>query len=284
MPKPSVSIIIPAYNEEGHLALCLDSIARQTVKPLEVIVVDNNSTDGTVAVASRYPFVTVLHEPRQGVAYARDRGFNAARGDIIGRIDGDSMVSADWVETVVSIFAGDKNLAATSGRMRYYDVAWSEGVNAIDLFVRRRFARLLGREVALQAANMAIRRDVWHKVKSSLCYRSGLHEDFDLAIHTNWQNFDVTFDERLVASISARMADRTPMDFFRYVWLNPRSYTSHGVRSGRHIYPVAILVLLFYLPLRLMHRGYDHQEKRFSLKALLAYRDASRVNPATFID
>src|SRR5688572_27451257 len=89
---PSVSIVIPAYNEEGQLALCLEAIARQTVKPVEVIVVDNNSTDGTVEVAGRYPFVTVLHEWRQGVVHARDCGFDAAKGDIIGRIDAETVM------------------------------------------------------------------------------------------------------------------------------------------------------------------------------------------------
>lgn len=284
MQKPNVSIVIPAYNEEDQLHACLEAISRQTVKPLEVVVVDNNSTDATVAIASRYPFVTVLHESRQGVVYARDCGFNAAKGEIIGRIDADSVIAPDWVASVQQVFAADQELAITSGRIRYYDVSWSKGFNAIDLFVRRRFARLLGREVPVQAANMAMRRKVWHAVKHDLCYSSGLHEDFDLAIHSNWQGHKVTFNDHLVVSISARMTDRSPLDFVSYVWLNPRTYTKHGVRSGRHIYPVAFLVLACYVPLRLMYRGYDRQSNRFSLKALLASRTLPRVNPATFVD
>ncbi|HYH36312.1 MAG TPA: glycosyltransferase family A protein, partial [Candidatus Saccharimonadales bacterium] len=81
-----VSIVIPVYNEAARLALCLEAIAGQTVVPHEVIVVDNNSTDDTRLVASRFDFVEILHEPRQGVVHARNRGFNAARGEIIARI------------------------------------------------------------------------------------------------------------------------------------------------------------------------------------------------------
>src|SRR5689334_10679087 len=98
------SIVIPVYNEAAQLGACLRAIAQQTVKPLEVIVVDNNSTDGTRAVAEAYDFVTVLEEPRQGVVHARSRGFDAARGDIIARIDADSILPADWLANVETVF------------------------------------------------------------------------------------------------------------------------------------------------------------------------------------
>lgn len=282
---PSVSIVIPVYNEEDHLAACLDAIAVQSVKPLEVIVVDNNSTDATVAIASRYSFVKILHEPRQGVVFARDCGFNAASGEILGRLDADSVISPDWVETVQRLFSEDPELAITSGRISYYDISWSQGLNSADLFVRRRFARLLGRYVAVQAANMAMRRSTWTEVRNGgLCYRGGLHEDFDLSIHASQQGFRVTFDERLRAAISARMIDRTPLNFLSYVWLSPKTYALHGVKSRFYIYPAVFASLLFYWPLRMMYRGYDKQEKRFSFKTMMGVRANSRVNPATFVD
>src|SRR5687767_1835934 len=92
-----VSLVIPAYNEESHLRACLDAVAAQTVRPFEVIVVDNNSTDTTVAIARSYSFVAVMHESQQGIVYARNAGFNAARGDIIARIDADTHLSPNWI-------------------------------------------------------------------------------------------------------------------------------------------------------------------------------------------
>ena len=95
-----VSIVIPAYNEERYLPACLDAIAAQTIKPFEVIVVDNNSSDSTAKIAAQYPFVRVVNEPRRGIGFARNAGFNAAAGDIIGRIDADTHVPASWVAKV----------------------------------------------------------------------------------------------------------------------------------------------------------------------------------------
>src|SRR4051812_24373156 len=98
------SIVIPVYNEAERLAACLRSIANQAVTPDEVIVVNNNSNDGTAAIARSFDFVRLLSEPRQGVVHARNRGFNAAHGDIIGRIDADTLLPRNWVSQVQSIF------------------------------------------------------------------------------------------------------------------------------------------------------------------------------------
>ncbi|HPG37472.1 MAG TPA: glycosyltransferase family A protein, partial [Candidatus Saccharibacteria bacterium] len=96
--NPRISVVIPVYNEAAALPACLEALAGQTAPPFEVLVVDNNSTDDSVLVAARYPFVTVLHEKRQGVLHARSLGFTAARGDIIGRIDADTEVAPDWIK------------------------------------------------------------------------------------------------------------------------------------------------------------------------------------------
>src|SRR5688572_18255306 len=122
MKNPSVSIVIPAFNEESHLRECLESIARQTVQPFEVIVVDNNSTDATAIIAGSFPFATLITEKRQGVMYARDCGFDAACGEIIGRLDADSVIAANWVETVQKLFAADQDLSAATGTVQYREV------------------------------------------------------------------------------------------------------------------------------------------------------------------
>src|ERR1700740_396587 len=99
-----ISVIIPVYNEATTLDACLTAIARLRPQPFEVIVVDNNSTDNSAAIARSYPFVTVISETRQGVVHARSRGFDAASGDIIGRIDADTLVDPDWTKQIESVF------------------------------------------------------------------------------------------------------------------------------------------------------------------------------------
>ena len=71
----TISVVIPAWNEEKYIEEALDLIAKQTIQPLEVIVVDNNSVDNTVAIAKRKG-ARVIKEARQGITPARNAGFN----------------------------------------------------------------------------------------------------------------------------------------------------------------------------------------------------------------
>jgi glycosyltransferase involved in cell wall biosynthesis len=279
----SISLVIPVYNEESYLAACLEAATHQAEPFDEIIVVDNNSTDGSAMIAASYPGVKVLHEPKQGVVHARNTGFAAARGDIIARIDADTLVPADWTQKAQEIFA-DPAVDAVSGRMEYYDMAAQRFCNWIDLWFRRYFARVLGREVALQAANMAIRRSVWQNVCGSLCNRSGQHEDLDLAVHTNQAGHRVVFDERLVAAIGYRQGDSGFRTFCVYAWLSPRTYGLHGRASRFWMYPVVALAIIFYTVLKVLHRGYDMDTEKFSWRKILAPAPDMRVNPATYVD
>ncbi len=274
-----ISIVIPVYNEAEHLGACLAAIAQQTVVPHEVIVVDNNSSDATVAVAQAYDFVTVLHEPAQGVIHARTRGFDAASGDIIARIDGDSLLPADWLASVQAVFA-DASIDAVSGVALYYNVAAAGIFNAIDLFFRRRLSWQLGDRVFLWGANMAMRRQAWQRVKPALCKRGGLHEDYDIAIHLQELGGVVAFDERLQVQVSSRRIDVSYWSFMQYVWVSPRTYAQHGIGQRWHMYSVVAICAVGYLPARVLHRGYDARQDKFSWSRLLTAEPVvARVDP-----
>ncbi len=118
---PTISIIIPVFNEADHLRRCLAAIDAQTVAPTEIVVVDNNSTDKTVTVASRHPLVRVISEKKQGIVHARNAGFSAARGDIIARIDADTIVPTDWVARISDFYSKSShaNTALTGGGYFY---------------------------------------------------------------------------------------------------------------------------------------------------------------------
>ena len=263
---------------------CLRAIAVQTTAPTEVIVVDNNSSDNTVRVAERFPFVTVLREPRQGVVHARNRGFNAANGDIIGRIDADTLIAPDWVAQLQVIFA-DASISAVSGAIAYHDLPWQTHVGRLELYFRQRIAKGMGDEVFLQGANMGIRGSAWRKTRPKVCGNGGLHEDFDLAIHARKANLKVVFNKNLQATLSLRRFDSTMLDFWHYAWLSPKTYARHGLHSQRHMYSVIWLVLCFYWPIKLIYRAYDPLTERMSLTKFLTSTPATgRVNPATFVD
>ena len=272
-----LSIVIPVYNEAEHLGACLEAIARQSIVPDEVIVVDNNSTDTTSMIAKSYPFVTLMNEPRQGVVHARSSGFDAARGAIIGRIDADTVLPPSWVSQVRAIFE-NQSISAVSGSPHYYDFALDGVADAIDLRLRARLANQLGGDNFLWGANMALRRSAWWQVRSQLCNRGEMHEDFDLAIHLQANGHKVAYDEQLVAGVSSRRIDSGFLSYLRYTLVSPRTYAAHQLSSRRHMYPVLFVCWACYLPARLIYRSYNAETDSFSL-GQLRNTSAPRVDP-----
>lgn len=85
-----ISVVIPTWDRRAWIGRALDSVRQQTLQPLEVIVVDDGSTDDTAAfVRQRYPRVRLLAQENHGVSHARNRGIEAARGEWIALLDSD---------------------------------------------------------------------------------------------------------------------------------------------------------------------------------------------------
>jgi glycosyltransferase involved in cell wall biosynthesis len=105
--RPDVSVVIPVYNAHATLPACLRGLEAQTLSrnQYEIIVVDNNSRDGSAAIASGMPQVTLLEERRQGAYAARNRGLRAARGSVIAFTDPDCVPAPDWLEAARSSLA-----------------------------------------------------------------------------------------------------------------------------------------------------------------------------------
>lgn len=97
MSRPRISVIIPVYNAEPYLRRCLDSVQGQTYENLEILLVNDGSTDGSRAVCDEYAArdsrIRVLHKENGGVSSARNAGLAAAAGEWIGWVDSD-----DWIE------------------------------------------------------------------------------------------------------------------------------------------------------------------------------------------
>ena len=277
----NVSIVIPVYNEAEHLGACLRAIAAQTMKPYEVIVVDNNSQDDTVVIADRFPFVTVLHEKRQGVVHARTAGFNRATGDVIARIDADTLLPVSWVAQVRSIFT-DKAVTAVSGKLHYHDIAASWGVDAVDNTMRQWMANRMVNYTFLVGSNMALRRSAWKTVRRHACHSGNLHEDLDLAVHLAEAGLRVIYEPLLVAAVSARRIDVNAYDLCRYMLLSPYTYARHKVTERRYMYPLIVIVFICYPLLRLLFRGYNTTEQRFSLSSLLTSETMVRPDPGIY--
>ncbi|MBN2223284.1 MAG: glycosyltransferase family 2 protein [Deltaproteobacteria bacterium] len=112
--KRTISLIIPAYNEEAYRGACLESLKDQSFRDFELIVVDSNATDTTARVA-RFYIDIVLSCPQQGISAARNFGAAHASGDILCFIDADGIVSRHWVRHISTAFSGQKEIDAVCG-------------------------------------------------------------------------------------------------------------------------------------------------------------------------
>src|SRR5689334_4109904 len=91
MDKPLVSAIVPVYNGERYLAAALDSIVAQDYQPLEIIVVDDGSVDGTRAIAQGYAAVHYIYQADQGLGMTLHVGAAAAKGEFLAFLDADDL-------------------------------------------------------------------------------------------------------------------------------------------------------------------------------------------------
>ena len=123
--EPVLSIVIPAYNEEKFLEKTLRKVLQRVYesrRSIEVIVVNNASTDRTREIALGFPGVIVVDEWQKGLSRARQAGFLASRGELIANIDADSLVPKEWIDRVLAEFSRKNDLVALSGPYIYYDI------------------------------------------------------------------------------------------------------------------------------------------------------------------
>ena len=101
---PLVSIIVPVYNVKPYLNRCVDSLLGQSYQNMELLLVDDGSTDGSEALCDEYAAqdvrVRVLHKKNGGLSDARNAGVDAAKGEYLSFVDGDDWVSPYYIENL----------------------------------------------------------------------------------------------------------------------------------------------------------------------------------------
>lgn len=188
-----LSFLIPAYNEESYLPACLESILAQTAglgDQVEIIVVNNASTDRTREVALSYPGVRCVDEVRKGLPFARQAGFAASTGELLANVDSDSRLTEGWVALVLKEFAATEKLVALSGPIVYYDLTASQrrSVKAFYalawvLYAVNRYVLRAGSMV--QGGNFVLRRAALESVGGFNTDIAFYGEDTDIARRLN---------------------------------------------------------------------------------------------------
>lgn len=105
MERKKVSIIIPIYNVERYLPECLDSVVQQEYTNLEIILVDDGSTDSSGLICDKYasndPRIVVIHQKNKGASIAKNTGLNHVTGEYVAFVDSDDFVDLDWIKKMV---------------------------------------------------------------------------------------------------------------------------------------------------------------------------------------
>jgi len=184
-----LSFVIPAYNEEACVGKCLSSVLREKERSgldVEVVVVNNNSTDRTKDVALSFPSVSVVDEPQKGIVRARQAGYRAAHGDIIANVDADNILPDGWIKRAFREFSENSDLVALSGPVIYYDL--SRIVNMqVRLFYRLGYAanlfnrHVLKKGAMLQGGNFVVRKSALDAVGGFDTSIDFYGEDTDIA-------------------------------------------------------------------------------------------------------
>jgi len=197
------SIVVPAYNEAGYLGCSLTSLQNQDFTgPYEIIVVDNNSTDGTRQVIERYPGVTYVFEAEKGITRARQRGFLEATGDILAYVDADTHPPAGWIEQIWEQFGKRKDLACLSGPYSFYDLSGLRNKVSSGWFVAARpLYSITG--YMMVGGNFAIPRNVLERMGGFDSSIEFYGEDVDIAKRAKQQG-KVLFSPRFVMPTSGR--------------------------------------------------------------------------------
>lgn len=121
---PKVSVIIPVYNVEQYLRICLDSVVDQTLEDIEIICVDDGSTDNCGTILDEYAQkddrIKVIHQKNKGLSGARNTGIRAVTGDYLTYIDSDDFVEKDYLSTMYN-FAKKYNADITVAQMKFFN-------------------------------------------------------------------------------------------------------------------------------------------------------------------
>ena len=154
MTDSLVSVIIPVYNVEKYLSQCLESVINQTYKNLEIVVIDDGSTDNSGQICDSFgkadSRIVVIHSENRGVSVARNIGIQNAHGEFISFVDSDDFLDEDFYEYLVSLIRIDNcDIAYCSYRKIYND----EPVNSEKSQIKKSIV-LTGREAAINALRL----------------------------------------------------------------------------------------------------------------------------------
>ena len=207
-------MIIPAYNEEKYIVKTLEALRQQDYENIEVLIVNNASTDGTATVVSSFIHqhalafgFRLLHERARGTQHARECGRRAATGKIIAQLDADCIPPKDWIRNGVRLLQA-QHVAAVAGPYDYFDGRFLIRLftTASQLFILQplnTLVQLFRKGGVIIGGNAFIRAAVLNRTggyNTALCFYG---DDVDIALRVSRHGY-IRFTKKIMVKSSSR--------------------------------------------------------------------------------
>lgn len=189
-----ISIIVPVYNAGKYLNNCIQSLIGQTYKDIEIILVDDGSTDGSAELcdiwAARDGRIKVVHKKNGGASSARNSGLDNASGEFIGFVDGDDYVDLDMYEKLLDLIVENHADASSCGMIREsengYKEIWGDDNAPIEVLGRSELLKLIGEAngiLPVSQCNKLYSKNVIQNIRfnTDLKYAEDVLFNFDVA-------------------------------------------------------------------------------------------------------
>jgi glycosyltransferase involved in cell wall biosynthesis len=245
--NPIVSVVVPAYNEEGCVKDCVETLLRQSYKPLEIIFVDDGSSDKTMEILNGYN-IKILKQDHKGPGKARNLGVKNSKGEILIFVDADMKFHKDFIKNLIKPILNGKAIGTN-----YQEEIVSNMDNV--------WARLWGRRITTYKGKFAIFRAI---LKSEFLKTKG----FDSSLgYADDQNIAMELGKRPVLAKNVIVYHKNP-DTLKEVYLQSRwiggSYDSVLVRLPLLKYFLSPFLYLV-IPFKITANLFKVKEKRLML-------------------
>lgn len=268
---PAAAVIIPHYNDVTRLLRCLDALAPQCGPGIELVVVDNGSTDPLDPVRARHPWARIVAEPLKGAANARNRGVAETAAPLLLFIDSDCLPAPDWVATALT--ALDRTGAdLVGGRVSVFDETPPPrtGAQAFETVFAFDFRTYIEKKGFSGSGNLVTRRDVFAATGP---FVHGLSEDLDWCRRATARGFRLAYDDSLRVGHPSR--DDWPALVRKWRRVTEESFGVNGRTPWRRLVwaaralamPVSVLV---HAPRALVHPALDGPGERARALGTLA--------------
>lgn len=205
---PSISIIVPAFNEGITLRGCLESLTELNYPNYGIILIDDGSTDGTLEEAKRFESsgVKVIHQENQGKPAALNNGIKAAKGEIVLTVDADTTIEKDSLQKIAARFASDNRIGAVAGNVKVVPepsllniiqgTEYTVGIN-----LGRKAQSILGCVMIVPGPIAALKREAVEKV--GFFADDTFAEDFDITMRILKAGYRVEYEDNAMSYTDA---------------------------------------------------------------------------------